>query len=77
MIKIEIYDNDNVSIESNDKTFVNFIDNCCHIKTKFQKENDILLLGDIKAIKDLFEYYKKSIDTLNEKKWNGRGEHIV
>lgn len=58
MIHIEINNNENVMIRTNEKDFALFLDNKGNVKTKFNLEDGfILLLAKLPVIQDLTEYY--------------------
>lgn len=58
MIKIEIHNNENVKIVTNEKDFALFLDNKGNVKTKFQLEDSyILLLAKLPVLADITAFY--------------------
>lgn len=57
MIAIEIHNKENVKIVTNEQEVALFLDNKCNVKTKFQMEDNILLLGKISVLSDLTDYF--------------------
>lgn len=57
MVSIEIHNSENVKIITNDPDFAAYIDNKGNVKTRFQQEGSILLLGKLNVLKDITDYF--------------------
>ena len=57
MISIEIHDNENVSIITNEEEIYSYLDNKCNVKTKFKREDGVLLLGKISVLQDIASFF--------------------
>lgn len=59
MIQIDIYNNMNVKVTTNEEDFAGFLDNKGNVKTKFFTEDGILLLGKKEVIKDINDFFNQ------------------
>ena len=60
MVRIEIHNNSNVSVVTDQEAFASYLDNKGNIKTKYDLENGVLLLGKLPVVQNIAEYFAEN-----------------